>query len=162
MHIHLPSPPAAQSLPPLELKPVIVRAAIVAALLGPILNLANQWSAIRVGEIDLLPAALFFSTPFLTVFVSQLAAYRAAARKHADKSARLGVIALILRAATIGAVMAMLNISLLASVAAIAGEPPALPVGLALQSLLLPTFFSAVSQYLTHRRLRARWASPGR
>ena len=163
MHIHQSKSSAARSLSRPDLKPVILRAAIVAALLGPVLNLANQWGAIRAGTIDALAAVLFFSTPFLTVFISQLVAYRAAAREHADDAAQIGLVALTLRAAAIGTVLATFNISLLVGAAAVAGgEPRSLPIALAVQSLLLPNLFSAVSQYLTHRRLRDRWTSPSR
>lgn len=163
MHIHQSESSAARSLSRPDLKPVILRAAIVAALLGPVLNLANQWGAIRAGTIDALAAVLFFSTPFLTVFISQLVAYRAVARVLADNTAQIGLVALTLRATAIGTILAMLNISLLVGVAAVAGsEPPSFPIALAVQSLLLPTLFSAASQYLTHRRLLGRRASPSR
>lgn len=161
MHIHssessTPTPPL-----PLDLGTVILRATIAAVLLGPVLNLANQWAAIRAGEIDLLPAILFFSTPFLTVLASQFIAYRTAVRDHAQGAGKVQFSGLVLRAAVIGAAMALLNVSLIVGITPRAEhEPISLPIALVLQSLILPTLFSAVSQFLTHRRLRARWASP--
>lgn len=142
-------------------KQVILRAAVVAIILGTILAFANQAGGILGNaEIRLLPLALAYLTPFLVIVLSQLFGLREARRMRARPTARReSFIATLIshgipaRAIMLGIAAAGANTAIMASQMMIdGGRVDQLPLALIVQALTLPAIFGALSQTLSLRR----------
>lgn len=145
----------------LPLRPVFLRAGLAALVIGVVLNLVNQGEAIAIGEADSLMAALFFTTPFITVVISQLTALRAAWRDHVRQSTASPIPAMLARSALVGLIMASSNAAILLLAELTDGAPVALPsIDLLCQAFLLPTLFSGLSQLIAYRRQRKALSRP--
>ena len=142
---------------------IIVRAAIVAAIIGSILTAINQYDWI-VGSNPLqpLPLILVFLLPFAVVTFAQLAGVRQAcidAAAHSEIVSSEGFIASMVshgipaRAAAIGLVFGSLNaIIVLTNALLRSGDltgVPLVPLG---QAYVLPFLFGALSQTISYRR----------
>ena len=117
------------ALPPSQLKQVLIRATVVAAILGSALALLNQSSAIfGAAEIDWLRLALLYLTPFLVVSLSQALGLRAA-RRASVRTAVLGesftatlfVHGIPARAVALGLAAGAINTAIVATAALMAG-----------------------------------------
>lgn len=135
-------------------RPMLVRAAIVALVLGSVLTFFNQAGAIvGDGEIQWLALALVYLTPFAVVSISQLLGVRAA-QKYRGRDLREKFLATMfsrgvpVRAVALGLVAGGLNTAI---VAAVNGLDP-LPVGLIAQAVSLPFLFGLLSQTISFRR----------
>lgn len=135
-------------------RPMLVRAAIVALVLGSVLALFNQ-AGVIVGdaEIQWLPLALVYLTPFAVVSVSQVLGVRAA-QKYRGQDLREKFLATMfsrgipVRALVLGLVAGGLTTAI---TAAVDGLDP-LPVALIVQAVCLPFFFGLLSQTISFRR----------
>jgi len=144
---------------------MILRAAIVAAVIGGILTLINQpgWVA-GSAPADILPLALAFLIPFGVVLISQVAGTRRAfidTVGRAGPAIREGFITTTFshgipaRAAAIGLVFGSLNaiITLLDALAQ-SGDLAAVTVAPLGQAYVLPLVFGLLSQSISYRRSR--------
>lgn len=143
----------------IPLRPILVRAGLVALGLGLVLNLVNHGPALARGDAALLPAILFFTTPFFTVVVSQFLGIRAARRDAFQARSSHPLPGILLRAAVLGLVLASTNIMLIVSLSAVSGHAVTLPLSLILQSFTLPTAFSVPAQLIAYRRQRKALAT---
>ena len=142
---------------------VILRSVLVAAVLGTLLTLTNQYSAV-VGpaRIQVLPLVLVFITPFVVVTISQASAARQASLEAAlarPVPPDDGFIATALahgiprRAAAIGMIMGTLNTAaILAATVLEGGALSSTPLNLVVQVYALPIVFGVLSQAITFRR----------
>ena len=147
--------------PASRLKQVLIRAAVVAVVLGSALALLNQWSAIfGAAEIQWLRLTLVYLTPFLVVSLSQTLGLREA-RKASVRMTGLGESffatltshGIPARAFTLGLAAGAINTAIVASAALIAGDGlDRLPLALIAQALTLPILFGALSQAMSFRR----------
>jgi len=146
-------------------RPILVRSAVVAVVLGSILTLINQpgWVA-GIDPLQLLPFILVFLTPFAVVMIAQIAG---AGQAYIDSAGPVlpatpegfattitshGIPA---RALVIGAVFGSLNAIL--SVAAEfsrSGDFTAVQIAPLGQAYVLPLVFGLVSQAISYRRSR--------
>ncbi len=140
---------------------VVLRAAIVAILLGSILMLVNQTDAILgTEELRFLPMILVYLTPFLVVGVSQLLGMRAAKRasRPSDefRESFAGTLlshGILRRALFLGLAAGSINTAVIVAQNILAGIGAAqLPVAFVLQAVALPILFGALSQTLSFRR----------
>ncbi|MCP5083017.1 MAG: hypothetical protein GY948_15130 [Alphaproteobacteria bacterium] len=147
---------------------IIIRAAIVALLLGGLLTLINQWGALfGYQSLDQLAMAQVFATPFLVVVVSQILGLRAARRSKAwlETTTESLVVTMFshgipARAILIGFAAVSSNAAIAATHAYLAGRGlDQVSLVLLSQALVLPILFGAVSQALTIRRALAITAS---
>ena len=145
---------------------VLLRAALVALVLGSLLTLVNQTDAIfGSSAIAWLPFALVYLTPFLVVTVSQVLGIRRArvelarpaARFDAESFARtIASHGIPARALALGVLVAVVNTAIVATEVLLSGLGlQAVPVALILQALSLPILFGALSQALAYRRYLA-------
>ena len=142
---------------------VILRSVLVAAVLGTLLTLTNQHTAI-VGpaRIQVLPLVLVFITPFVVVTISQASAARQASLEAAlARPVPLGegFIAAAMahgiprRAAVIGMIVGTLNTAaILAATVLEGGALSSTPLNLVVQVYALPIVFGVLSQAITFRR----------
>ena len=145
---------------------IIVRAAIVAAIIGSILTAINQYDWI-VGSNPLqpLPLILVFLLPFAVVTFAQLAGVRQAcidAAAHSVIESSEGFIATMVshgipaRAAAIGLVFGSLNaIIVLTNAFLRSGDFAAVPLAPLGQAYVLPFLFGALTQAISYRRYRS-------
>ena len=142
-------------------KPILARAAIVAALLGSILTLLNQPDAIfGDAEIGWLSLILVYLTPFLVVSVSQVLGIRAAgAARPRVKQSRESFFATVfshgipMRAVVLSLAAGGISTAIVATDSLLAGHGlDQLPVASILQALILPAVFGALSQAVSFRR----------
>ena len=143
---------------------VIIRAAVVALLLGSVLTLLNQWHAVFGNEtIARLPLALVFATPFVVVVLSQLLALRrAAVDLHSGRALPAhepGVIETALshgipmRSLMMGLAVGSTNGLIVATaLLATTGTLSPFPAGLLAQAFVLPIAFGLLSQTISYRR----------
>ena len=140
---------------------LLIRAAVIALVLGTILTLFNQWPAIT-GKVSVqwLPLALVYITPFIVVALSQLLGIRAARHEAVPTSEHregfgttLGSHGIPGRALALGFAIGGVNTAIVAADNMLAGRDLAqLPVALVLQALILPVLFGALSQAIAFRR----------
>jgi len=143
---------------------ILFRAAVVALGLGSVLALINQGAAIFGPEdLQVLPLALVFVTPFVVVTLSQILAIRRATK---DVQTGVGVPpreerflstalshGILLRALGLALFVGGFNTVLVLTVTVYqVGELGALPWALMMQSFSLPVVFGVLSQTLTYRR----------
>ena len=147
---------------PIPLRPILLRAGVVALVIGSVLTLINQSSALfGAAQLELVPLVLVFLTPFIVVAVSQILGFRQAS-KELNEGATLRTTnepfwttvaghGIPLRAALIGLIAGSVNASItIAGGAGGAGE--ALPLVPIAQAVALPMLFSVLSQALSYRR----------
>lgn len=157
-------PPSRENSPT---RPILLRAATAALILGSVLTLANQPNAIAGADaIEWLPLALVYVTPFIVVAMSQILGMR---RARDD----LGRPALIVdaesfprtvishgipaRAIALGLVVGTVNSVIAVAEALLSGQDlQTVPAALLIQALSLPILFGAVSQATAYRRYLAR------
>jgi hypothetical protein len=151
-------------------RPIVLRSAIVAVVLGSVLTLINQPGWVSGNEpLQLLPFILVFLTPFAVVMVAQIAGVRQA---HIESAAQgmsaspEGLIRTITshgipaRAVVIGAVFGSLNAILsVADEYSRSGDLAALEIAPLGQAYVLPLVFGLVSQAISYRRSRYQGAS---
>ena len=144
---------------------VLVRAGIVAAVLGTVLTAINQAGAMfGQAPFDLLPVALVYVTPFVVVTLSQAlgirrarleAAHTGAPRPESFWSAAMDH-GIPRRALLIGLGIGSINTAIVASAALATGGTLAdLPGALIAQAFVLPVLFGLLSQTLSFRRAAA-------
>lgn len=152
-------------------KSAVIRAAIVAIVIGSVLTLINQRAAFfGAEEIAILPLILVFQTPFLVVLASQMLAIR---RATLDYQARIGPAKrerfletltaheIPLRAIILGGLMGTLNTAIIGTANILStGAALPLPTTLIAQAYTLPVLFGFVSQSLAYRRAIAEIARP--
>ena len=143
---------------------VVLRAAIVAAVLGSILTLANQTDALLgPGDIALLPLVLVYATPFAVVAISQMLGARQALRegiRAGPQGARAESFlatafshGIAVRAVLLGLSMGSLNTLIVISATLLEhGRLESLPLPLLAQAYSLPVVFGVLSQALAYRR----------
>ena len=155
--------------PATRLKPVLARAAIVAAILGTALTTLNQPGAVfGQAGIQWLPLILVYLTPFMVVSVSQIIGARKAQVALAVMTEfREGFAKALFshgipaRAVSLAVAVGGINTTIVAADILLAGGSlDQLPVGLILQALTLPTVFGALSQALSFRRTIRLTARP--
>lgn len=148
-----------------DLSPAAKRAAVVALIVGVALNVVNGFfESSSGGKMVAVSTILFFTSPFVTVLISQYFGVQAACR-FIDASrtrtpvtigellTRRGVLG---RAVCVGLAVAALNSSFLAISGFVTNqhaEPP--DAALLAQSFLLPIGFSILSQIGAFRRQTA-------
>jgi len=144
---------------------IIIRAAIVAIIIGTILTLVNQSGWIAGTEpLQVLQLILVFALPFGVVTVAQLAGVREARRDvatHGTAPGPEGFASIVMshgipaRAVAISLFFGSLNASLVVANTLVHGGDLAtiaiVPLG---QAFVLPLVFGLLSQALTYRRLR--------
>ena len=142
---------------------VIIRSAIVAAIIGSVLTLINQ-SGWIVGSdpLQLLPFILVYVTPFVVAIISQVAAVRQTfidAVGHGASTTREGLIATTLshgipaRAMAIGLTIGSINaIIILTSALLSSGDHAVVSGTLIAQVYALPLLLGSLSQAITYRR----------
>ncbi len=140
---------------------VLIRAVVVAALIGSVLTLVNQADAMTGSDqIEWLPLVLVFITPFLVVSASQVFGIREA-RKSAGRTGhqRESFINTLLshgipgRALVLSLAVGSTNTAIVAASALLAGRGlDELPAALIVQAVTLPAIFGALSQTLAYRR----------
>ncbi|MFQ5566311.1 MAG: hypothetical protein ACE5EU_08115 [Paracoccaceae bacterium] len=154
--------------PASQLKQVLARSAIVAAILGSTLALVNQSDAIfGAAEIRWLPLFLAYLTPFLVVGLSQTLGLREGRKASARMTGlRESFVATVFshgipaRAVALGLAAGGINTAVVASAALFAGRGLGqLPLALIVQALALPVLFGALSQAVSFRRAIRRAAS---
>ena len=140
---------------------LLIRAAIVALVLGTLLTLLNQWLAITgKAPVQWLPLALVYITPFIVVALSQLLGIRAARHEAVPTSEHREGFGTTLtshgipgRALTLGLAIGGVNTAIVTADNMLAGrELTQLPAALMLQVLILPVLFGALSQAIAFRR----------
>ncbi len=147
---------------------VVLRAALVALILGSILTLINQAGAVfQGGEFQLLPMAQVFLTPFVVVAVSQLlGAHRAGVEAATGKAAGETFLSTVIshgipfRAALLALPVGGVN-TVTAAMAALLdqGNLSGLPLPLLAQAFSLPLAFGMLSQALAYRRAAKAFVS---
>lgn len=153
--------------PASQLNQMLMRAAVIAAILGTTLALLNQSDALfGAAEIQWLRLILVYLTPFLVVGLSQALGMRAA-RKASARTTGLGesFVATLFshgipaRALALGLAAGVINTAIAASADLAAGRGlDQLPLALIAQALTLPVLFGALSQALSFRRTIRRTA----
>jgi hypothetical protein len=147
--------------PTTQFKQVLTRATIIAAVLGSALVLLNQSAAIfGDAEIQLLPLALAYLTPFIVVSLSQILGAREARAASAWMTEFRESFAQTLvshgipaRAVAIGLVAGGINTAIVAVDSLLAGRGlDQMPLALIAQAVTLPIVFGALSQTLAFRR----------
>ena len=148
---------------------ILVRAALVALILGSVLTLANQWDAVVWGaEFDLLPLVLVYVTPFVVVAISQVLGIRRALAdaRRGPGPLRERFLATAVshgipgRAVLTGLLIGGADTSIVVAVAlAQSGGLTAVPVALLGQAFTLPILFGLLSQSIAYRRAYARAAA---
>ena len=145
---------------PIPLRPVLLRAGVVALLIGGVLTLINQSSAMFGAErLEFMPLALVFLTPFVVVAISQILGLRQAATELTEKPqtrtpneplwATVAGHGIPFRAVLIGLIAGSVN----ATISVAGGET--LPLAPIAQAYALPMLFSTLSQALSYRRVLA-------
>jgi len=142
---------------------VLKRSLILSIIIGVILTLLNQPSAIfGQAELKLLPTIFMFITPLIVITLSQLVANEQArihevnGQNSARDSGFLNVLFnhnIGLRALIIAVVMGLINCILMGLISLYEnGSLSLLSTSLVLQFFILPLIFGAVSQTITLKR----------
>lgn len=164
--------PARQGLWTLLTWAVVLRAGIVAFVLGSVLTVANQFDAVfGDSAIALLSLSLVYATPFVVVTLSQLLGIRRAvldgSKDIASGLATRSFLATALsngiprRALLVGASVGTANTLIVASATyAEHGDYGSLPTALIAQAFVLPVLFGMLSQALSYRRAARTFSSP--
>ena len=154
---------AAPSLWSLLNRTVLLRAGIVAVVLGAALTLINQGRAVFGADaFQWLPMVQVLVTPFVVVAVAQLLGIRQAIGEGHPASERDEALwstplshGILPRAVLLGLLAGTVNTSVGIAAAALQGDDlsalPLAPIG---QAYLLPVLFGALSQSLAYRRAR--------
>ena len=151
---------------------ILRRAVLVALVIGSILTLANQSTAVFGDEeLEYLPLALVFMTPFVVVAISQMLGVRRAlmdARQNGGH--RLGEETVLatalahgipLRAFVVGMLVGSINASIVITIAVLEGASTnSLPVALLAQAYSLPVLFGLLSQAIAYRRATQSFRLP--
>lgn len=148
----------------LPINAILLRAAVVAAVLGSGLTLINQGTALfGPAPVERLPLALVYLTPFVVVAISQILGIRQAQSEarapgttHTTPKPFMATIAghgIPFRAVLTGLIAGSANTSIVL-LAGIFGseEPDSLPLGTLAQAYVLPMLFGSLSQELAYRR----------
>lgn len=148
----------------LPINAIVLRAAVVAAVLGSVLTLINQGLAVfGPAPVERLPLALVYLTPFVVVAISQILGMRQAqsdarapGTTHTKPEPFMATVAghgIPFRAALTGLIAGSVNTSIVLLAGIFGGEEPdALPLGTLAQAFALPMLFGALSQALSYRR----------
>jgi len=148
----------------IPLRPILLRAAVVALVIGSALTLTNQASALfGTARLDVLPLILVYLTSFIVVAISQVFGIRQARRDFADNGPvrdsdepfRATVVGhgIPFRAVLTGLAAGSANTSITLTAQLLAGDAAdALPLAVIAQAYALPTLFGAPSQALSYRR----------
>lgn len=152
------------SIPPSPFVGVTKRAVIVALVLGSVLASINQSEAIFGGQdIQYLPMALGFITPFLVVNISQILGIR----KALTDASKLGSLAenplqtalrhgIPIRAVVLGLFAGSLNAIIVGVLVYLNdGSLSNLPIATLAQAYSLPMIFGVLSQTISYRRTMA-------
>lgn len=151
---------------------ILRRALIVALVIGSVLTLVNQSAAVFGGEeLEYLPLALVFMTPFVVVAISQiLGVRRALLDARQNGSHRLGEETVLatalahgipLRAFVVGMLVGSINASIVITIAVLEGASTnSLPVALLAQAYSLPVLFGLLSQAIAYRRATQSFRLP--
>ncbi len=143
---------------------VILRAGVVALILGSTLTLINQFDAVfGTGKIDLIRLCLVYATPFIVVTISQLLGAQRAARDAAQQIPAVFAPDSLLtsalshgipmRAVVVGALVGSANTAIVAAATfAQHGDLSTLPTALIGQAFVLPVLFGLLSQAISYRR----------
>jgi hypothetical protein len=170
---HPNRPPAYLSLGQFLDRAVVMRSAIIAAVIGTVLTAINQYGAVR-GAVSLqwLPFSLVFLTPFLVVTFSQLAAIRrAAADARVQKNLRpsetfletLNRHGIWRRTFTIGFIAGTINTAIILAQSLLDTSPPTTDPGILIaQVYALPVIFGLLSQTISYRRALRKLEDRGR
>ena len=157
--------PSDQSATPL--RPILLRAGVVALVIGSALTLINQSSALfGAARLEVLPLALVFLTPFVVVAISQILGFRQAGRDLADGTSSpplnepfLATVTrhgIPFRAVLLGLAAGGVNTSATLTAQLIAGGATGgPPVAVIAQAFALPILFGVLSQALSYRRALA-------
>ena len=148
---------------PFATRAIILRAIIVAVILGSILTLINQSGWVAGSDpLQLLQLILVFLIPFAVVLVSQVAGFRQAridSVEHAAHGSPEGFINTVVshgipaRAVAIGLVFGSVNAALtMADAFLTSGDHAAISVVPLAQAYALPFLFGLVSQAISYRR----------
>ncbi len=142
---------------------IVMRSVIVAAVIGTVLTLTNQYDAIR-GAVALqwLPFSLVFLTPFLVVTFSQLVAIRRAAtdvRAQTSSSRSESFLETLnhhgiwRRTVVIGFIAGTINTAIILTQSLLDTSPAATGPGILIaQVYALPIIFGLLSQTISYRR----------
>lgn len=139
------------------LKQVLVRAAILAIIIGSVLTLFNQPAAVfGQDKFQWLPLILSYLTPFLVVGVSQISGAHAARREAGINESFAYTLfshGIVARAIVLGLAAGAVNIAIITTAGIVAGQSfSQLPMALMFQALTLPIVFGALSQAIAYRR----------
>ena len=151
-------------------KPIVMRATIIAVLIGSALTLSGQSDAV-LGEakIQLLPMSLAYLTPFLVVIISQVfgirEAHRVLLQKSQNRQAFIQTLfshGIPLRAVVLGLAAGAVNTFFVATAYLVMGRGlHLLPVELIIQAVTLPIIFGAFSQALSFRSTVRKFTQAG-
>lgn len=143
---------------------ILRRALIVALVIGSVLTLVNQSAAVFGDEeLEYLPLALVFMTPFVVVAISQMLGVRRAlmdvrqngGRHMGDETVLATVLAhgIPLRAFIVGMLAGSINALFVITSAVLEGASVNnLPFALLAQAYALPVLFGLLSQTIAYRR----------
>jgi ABC-type transport system involved in multi-copper enzyme maturation permease subunit len=145
---------------------ILVRAFVVALVLGSVLTAINQPEALfDASSLELLPFALVYITPFAVVTISQVLGIRQAQRDGTPLAADEGFPATMLghgiptRSILTGLLVGTVNTSITVATALIeTGGLGDIPVPLLVQAYSLPVLFGLLSQAISYRRAKKRLA----
>lgn len=147
--------------------PILIRAAIVALILGSVLNTINQAEAIfGTAKLDLLQFALVYVTPFIVVTASQILGSRQALRDGRKLPAGERFLVTLFahgipsRAILTGVLVGTANTAITVAVTLTGpGGLAELPGPLLAQAFTLPVLFGLLSQAISYRRAKKRLAA---
>jgi hypothetical protein len=142
---------------------VLLRAAIVAVVIGSVLTLINQsGTVVGIEPPQLMPFILVFVTPFVVVAISQVAAARRAfidAARHGTPPSPEDFVTtatshgIPTRALAIGLIIGSINaIIILAGALLHSGDLAAVSLTPLGQAYVLPLLFGVLSQAISYRR----------
>ncbi len=146
--------------------PVLVRALVVALILGSVLSAINQPQALfGASTLELLPFALVYVTPFVVVTLSQILGIRQALRDGKPLPAGERFLATVFahgipaKAVLTGLLVGTANTSISVAAALLeTGSLADVPLPLLAQAYSLPVVFGLLSQAISYRRAATRFA----
>lgn len=147
--------------------PILIRAAIVALVLGSVLNAINQAEAIfGTAKLDLVQFALLYVTPFVVVTISQILGIRQALREGRALPAEERFLTTIFahgipsRAILTGVLTGTANTAITVAITLTrSGGLADIPGPLLAQAFTLPVLFGLLSQAISYRRAKKRLAA---
>ena len=164
-------PPKSAWLPILD-RGIVLRATIIAAIIGSVLTLINQSGWVRGREpLQFLQLILVFLLPFAVVTIAQVAGVRQARidDAHGSPASREGFVAtavshgIPLRAVVIGLIIGSLNAFFVVMDALLrSGDLAVVSVVPLAQAYVLPLLFGLLSQTIAYRRSRFSVAKAGK